>query len=73
MRLRRHGGSRSEATGYVGDHADKLSRVAPIPHDEDERPRREDMHYGRTVFNSPWWAEALSSFLRRGKKRPPRQ
>jgi hypothetical protein len=72
MRLRRHGDRRSEGTGYVGDHADKLSRIAPIPHADDERPRHEDMEYGRTVFSSPWWAEALPGFLRRRKKRAPR-
>ena len=38
-------------TGYVGDHADKLSRIRPLVHDEDERPRREDMAYGETIFN----------------------
>lgn len=27
----------------MGDHADKLSRIPPLPHDEDERPRREDL------------------------------
>lgn len=26
----------------MGDHADKLSRVRALPHDEDERPSRED-------------------------------
>jgi hypothetical protein len=49
MKLRR---SRSESpTGHVGDHADKLSRTRPVAHDEDERPRREDMAYGETLFN----------------------
>jgi hypothetical protein len=37
-------------TGYVGDHADKLGRVRPLPHDDDERPSREDLQYGNTVF-----------------------
>jgi hypothetical protein len=49
MKLRR---SRDESpTGYVGDHADKLSHVRPLAHDEDERPRREDRSYGETIFN----------------------
>ena len=49
MKLRR---SRNEQpTRYVGDHADKLSRIRPLAHDEDERPRREDMAYGETIFN----------------------
>jgi hypothetical protein len=38
-------------TGYVGDHADKLSRIRPLAHDEDEHPRREDIAYGETIFN----------------------
>ena len=33
-------------TRYVGDHADKLSRVRAMPHDEDERPSREDLARG---------------------------
>ncbi len=37
-------------TGYVGDYADKLSRIRPIPHDEDERPCREDLEWGQTLF-----------------------
>jgi hypothetical protein len=49
MKLHR---SRDESpTRYVGDHADKLSRIRPLAHDEDERPRREDMAYGETLFN----------------------
>ena len=47
MKLRR---SRHEShTGYVGDHADKLSHIPPLAHDDDERPRREDMTYGETT------------------------
>jgi hypothetical protein len=73
MRLRRHSDDRtSERSGYIGDHADKLSRIAPLPHDEDERPRREDMHYGSTIFSRPWWAETLPRFLRGGKRKPRR-
>ncbi len=52
--------------GLVGDHADKLSRIRPIAHDEDERPRREDREYGQTIFTrSP---VPLPRFLK-GKKR----
>jgi hypothetical protein len=51
VKLRR---SRNESpTGYVGDHADKLSRIRPLAHDEDERPRREDRDYGQTIFTRP--------------------
>jgi hypothetical protein len=39
MKLRRR--ADQKRTGYVGDHADKLSRIRPLPHDEDERPRRD--------------------------------
>jgi hypothetical protein len=51
---------------YVGDHTDKLSRVRALPHDDDERPSREDLTYGETMFNrSP---VPLPRFLRRRKK-----
>ena len=65
MKLRR---SRSESpTGYVGDHADKLSRIRPLEHDEDERPRREDLTYGETIFNRA--PVPLPRFLRRSRKK----
>jgi len=55
--------------GYVGDHADKLAHVRPVPHDEDERASREDRDYGNTIFTrSP---VPLPRFLR-GKKRRAR-
>jgi hypothetical protein len=38
------------SAGLVGDHADKLSRIRPIVHDDDERPSREDRDYGQTIF-----------------------
>jgi hypothetical protein len=40
-------------SGYVGDHADRLSRIRPLVHDEDERPRREDRGYEQTIFTRP--------------------
>jgi hypothetical protein len=50
MRLRRKATEDPAPTGYVGDHADKLSRVAPISHGTDEeRPTGKD----RENFNSP--------------------
>jgi hypothetical protein len=67
MRLRRHGDRPSERTGYVGDHTDKLSRIAPIRHNEDERPRREDREYGQTIFTRPLLS--LPRFLISGRKR----
>jgi hypothetical protein len=55
--------------GYVGDHADKLSRARPIAHDEDERPCREDRDFGSTIFTgSP---VPLPRFLTGRKRRPP--
>jgi hypothetical protein len=45
MKLRRR--ADRKPTGYVGDHADKLSRIPALAHDEDERPRREDRGYGQ--------------------------
>ena len=65
MKLRR---SRNESpTGYVGDHADKLSRIRPLDHDEDERPRREDLAYGETIFNRA--PVPLPRFLRGRRKK----
>jgi hypothetical protein len=67
MKLRRP--PRENPTGYVGDH-DKLSRVRPLAHDEDERPRREDRAYGQTIFTRP--PVPLPRFLRGGRKRQGR-
>jgi hypothetical protein len=54
-------------TVYVGDHTDKLSRIRPIVHDEDERQSREDYRYGETLFNrSP---VPLPRIFRRGGNR----
>ena len=65
MMLRR---SRNERpTGHVGDHADKLSRIRPLDHDEDERPRREDLAYGETIFNRA--PVPLPRFLRGRRKK----
>jgi len=65
MKLRRR--PDEKPAGYVGDHADKLSRVPSFPHDEDERPRREDREYGQTIFTRP--PVPLPRFLRGGRKR----
>lgn len=46
----RRRGAESSYSGLVGDHADKLARIPPIPHDEDERQSREDRDYGHTIF-----------------------
>jgi hypothetical protein len=65
MKLRRR--ADQTPTGYVGDHADKLSRIRPLPHNEDERPRREDRDYGQTIFTRP--PVPLPRFLRGRRKR----
>ena len=65
MKLRR---SRNESpVGLGGDHADKLSRIRPLEHDEDERPRREDLTYGETIFNRA--PVPLPRFLRGRRKK----
>ena len=49
MKLRRKRPDDSAPTGYVGDHADKLSRVRPVDHGPDEeRPTGPD----RETYNS---------------------
>jgi hypothetical protein len=43
MRLRRKRPERPRPTGYVGEHADKLSHVRPVSAaDDQERPTGED-------------------------------
>jgi hypothetical protein len=49
MRLRKDDPAPEPATGYVGDHADKLSRVRPVFHDDDERQSTAD----RGTYHSP--------------------
>jgi hypothetical protein len=67
MRLRRSDDRGTpRPSGYVGDHADKLGRVRSMPHDEDDRPSREDRTYGETIFTRP--AVPLPRFLRGGKR-----
>jgi hypothetical protein len=58
-------------TGYVGDHADKLSHVRPLGlDDDDERPSREDRDYGQTIFTRG--TVPLPRFLRPKASRRPR-
>ena len=40
-------------TVYVGSHEDKLSRVAPMHADPDDRPRREDLEGQGSPFDIP--------------------
>ena len=50
MKLRKHQEPK-RLTVYVGDYTDKLSRIPAMAHDDDERPTREDLRYGETLFN----------------------
>lgn len=63
MGLRRRS---AQGSSHESDRDDKLSHVRPIAHDEDERPNREDMDYGSTMFTRP--PVPLPRFLRGGKK-----
>jgi hypothetical protein len=56
----------SPPTVYVGDHTDKLSRMRPIRHDEDECQSAEDRQYGTHLFNRA--PVPLPRFLRGGRR-----
>ena len=60
--------SKPERPGYVGDHADRLSRIRPHAHDDDDdRPSREDKApMTSQLFNSP---VPLPRFLKRRNER----
>ena len=49
MRLRKSDPTPEPATAHVSDHADKLSHVRPIFHDEDEHQSMAD----RGTYHSP--------------------
>jgi hypothetical protein len=57
-------------TVYVGDHTHKLSRIRALAHDEDERPCREDLEYGKNLFTDP--PVSLPRFLT-GDRKPKRR
>ena len=50
MKLRWPRAEATTPTVYVGDHIDKLSRVAAIRHDDDEAQSREDKLYGEPLL-----------------------
>jgi hypothetical protein len=56
-------------TVYVGSHEDKLSRLAPLRADPDERPRREDMEGHGTPFDIPVPVPRILRPRRHRKKR----
>jgi hypothetical protein len=70
MKLRRPRKQSPPPTVYVGDHTHKLSRISALPHDEDERPRREDQEYAKNLFTDP--PVPLPRFLT-GAKKPRRR
>jgi hypothetical protein len=67
MKLWRRGAESPPPTIYVGDHTDKLSRIRALPHDEDDRPCREDRDYAKNMFVEP--LVPLPRFLTGAKKR----
>jgi hypothetical protein len=48
----------------------RLAGVPVISHDDDDRPSREDLTYGETIFNRS--VVPLPRFLT-GRKKPPRR
>jgi hypothetical protein len=67
MKLRRPRADATPPTVYVGDHIDKLSRVAAIAHDEDEAQSREDKLYGGPTLERV--LDPLPKLFRRGRPR----
>jgi hypothetical protein len=67
MKLRRPRAEATPPTVYVGDHIDKLSRVAAIAHDEDEAQSREDKLYGEPILDR--MLDPLPKLFWRGKPR----
>ena len=67
MKLRRPRAEATPPTVYVGDHIDKLSRVAAIAHDEDEAQSREDKLYGEPMLDRV--LDPLPKLFRRGRPR----
>ena len=67
MKLRRPRAEATPPTVYVGDHIDKLSRIAAIAHDDDEAQSREDKLYGEPMLERV--LVPLPKLLRRGKPR----
>ena len=67
MKLRWPRAEATPPTVYVGDHIDKLSRIAPIAHDDDEAQSREDKLYGEPMLDRV--LDPLPGLFRRGKPR----
>jgi hypothetical protein len=56
-------------TVHVGSHEDKLSRLAPLHADPDERPRREDLQGNGSPFDIPVPVPRILQPRRHRKKR----
>ena len=69
MRLRKNDPAPEPSAGYVEDQADKLSRVRPIFHDEDERQSTAD----RSTYHSRWRASTSRCRCRAGSSRASRR
>jgi hypothetical protein len=59
----------AQSTGEADEHADRLSGVRPVVHEEDARPSREDRDYGSTIFTRR--PVPLPRFLGGAKKKRP--
>jgi hypothetical protein len=70
MTLRRKEQAPDPPGDLAGDHADRLARVRPIFHDEDERPSREDLGTYHSPFQSIFEPVPLPRWL---KPRRPKQ
>jgi hypothetical protein len=53
MNFRRPRKPSAPPTVYVGDYTDRLTRIPALAHDEDERQRREDRDYAKSLFTDP--------------------
>lgn len=67
--MKRRRESQPPAPGADEESASKLSRMLSLAHDDDERPSREDLNYGSTIFTRP--TVPLPRFLRGSKKKRP--
>ena len=43
-------GKETRPSADADEGGPRLGGIAPMSHDDDERPRREDMDYGQTIF-----------------------
>ena len=58
-------GQETHSTGDAEERDERLGRIPPMAHDDDDRPSREDMDYGQTIFTRR--PVPLPRWLRGGK------